>query len=346
MRALLKPVVARELGIVLLKPGSELMSLFSCERVLVESQPAGMERLPAGRVPDVRQPLACDESLRPFFLDEKVIKAAGGLSGLDYWLLRYGGSCCQWPHSDYHYHELTILRHEPGSVLLCGHCDNHLRDHYSEQLAELARCNVISWIINSIMVALNQDPSRELSLAELCWWSVRMGVTDAIPESVASRALRIPSEGHQSVMHECDIEPGLTATSIITAKASTVTVNMPPAQVPEIKPVVGVLVDPESPQTYMKRPKRIRWTAPRYLEWIKTQPCECCGKPSDDPHHLIGWRQGGMATKAHDIFAIPLCRQCHTELHNDPVKFERKHVPQPVMIIRVLDRAYGLGVLA
>ena len=46
MRALLKPVVARELGIVLLRPGSELMSLFSCERVLVESQPAGMERLP------------------------------------------------------------------------------------------------------------------------------------------------------------------------------------------------------------------------------------------------------------------------------------------------------------
>ena len=136
MRTLLKPVVARELGIVLLKPGSELMSLFSCERVLVEIQPAGMERLPAG-----------------------------GLSGLDYWLLRYGGSCCQWPHSDYHYHELTTLRHEPGSVLLCGHCDNHLRDHYSEQLAELARRNVISWIINSIMVALNQDPSRELSLA-------------------------------------------------------------------------------------------------------------------------------------------------------------------------------------
>lgn len=163
MRALLKPVVARELELCC-SPGSELMSLFSCERVLVESQPAGMERLPAGRVPDVRQPLACDESLRPFFWMKKVIKVAGGLSGLDYWLLRYGGSCCQWPHSDYHYHELTTLRHEPGSVLLCGHCDNHLRDHYSEQLAELARCNVISWIINSIMVALNQI------LPENCRW--------------------------------------------------------------------------------------------------------------------------------------------------------------------------------
>ncbi|WP_368918072.1 hypothetical protein, partial [Citrobacter sp. FDAARGOS_156] len=227
MRALLKPVVARELGIVLLKPGSELMSLFSCERVLVESQPASMERLPAGRVPDVRQPLASDDSLKPFFLDEKVIKAAGDLSGLDYWLLRYGGSCCQWPHSDYHYHELTTLRHEPGSVLLCGHCDNHLRDHYSEQLSELARRNVVNWIINSIMVALNMDSSRELSLAELCWWAVRMGITDVIPESVASRALRIPSEEHQSVMRECDIKPGVTATSIITAKASTIPVNLP-----------------------------------------------------------------------------------------------------------------------
>ena len=61
---------------------------------------------------------------------------------------------------------------------------------------------------------------------------------------------------------------------------------------------------------------------------------------------LFGWGQGGMATKAHDIFTIPLCRQCHTELHNDPVKFEQNHVPQPVMIIKVLDRAYGLGVLA
>ena len=121
MRALLKPVIARELGIVLLKPGSELMSLFSCERVLVESQPASMERLPAGRVPDVRQPLASDESLWPFFLDEKVIKAAGGFSRLDYWLLPYGGSCSQCPHTDYQYHDITTLRHEPASLLLSAH---------------------------------------------------------------------------------------------------------------------------------------------------------------------------------------------------------------------------------
>ncbi|EKS54528.1 putative cytoplasmic protein [Citrobacter freundii ATCC 8090 = MTCC 1658 = NBRC 12681] len=230
MRALLKPVVARELGVVLLKPGSELMSLFSCECVLVESQPAVMERLPAGRVPDVRQPLASDGSLRPFFLDEKVIKAAGGLSGLDYWLLCYGGNCCQWPHSDYHYHELTTMRHEPGSVLLCGHCDDHLRDHYSEQPAELAIGN--------------------------------------------------------------------------------------------------------------------RWTAPRYLAWIKTQPCESYRRPADDPHHLIGHGQGGMGTKAHDLFVIPLCREHHDELHADSVAFEAKYGDQLLLIFRVIDRALAIGVLA
>ena len=87
---------------------------------------------------------------------------------------------------------------------------------------------------------------------------------------------------------------------------------------PATKPVVTLNVDPESPQTQMKRPKRIRWVKPEYLRWVKTQPCECCGMPSDDPHHLIGHGQGGMGTKAHDSFTLPLCRKHHTELHNDP----------------------------
>lgn len=101
MRALLKPVIARELGVVLLKPGSELMSLFSGNRVLVERQPESMNSYATGRVPDALQPLACEPTLRPFFLNEKVIEAAGGLSGLDYWLLNHAGGRCQNEHSDY-----------------------------------------------------------------------------------------------------------------------------------------------------------------------------------------------------------------------------------------------------
>ncbi|WP_039028979.1 DUF968 domain-containing protein [Leclercia adecarboxylata] len=343
MRALLKPVIARELGVVLLKPGSELMPMFISGRVLVESQPASMASCETGRVPDLRQPLAANPSLRPFFLHEKVITAAGGLAGLEYWLLRHGGGTCQYQHSDYHYHELTTMRHEPGAILLCGHCDNRLREQYTERLAEMARQNVIDWVLDIARVALALDKARELSLAELCWWAVRNGVTDALPESVARDALRLPAE--KQTYRESEIVPAVPATSIIADKARSLP-SGPAATPPAIKPIVGVLVDPESPQTFMKRPKRTRWENAKYLAWVKTQPCECCGKPSDDPHHLIGWGQGGMATKAHDIFAIPLCRQHHTELHNDPVKFERKHGSQPAMIIRVLDRAYALGVLA
>lgn len=343
MRALLKPVIAKELGIVLLKPGSELMPMFISGRVLVESQPASMTSFETGRVPDLSQPLAMNPALRPFFLHQKVITAAGGLAGLEYWLLRHGGGACQYELSDYHYHELTTMRHEPGAILLCGHCDNRLREQYTERLAELARQNVIDWVLDIARVALALDKARELSLAELCWWAVRAGVTDALPESVAREALRLPVA--KETYRESEIVPSVPATSIIADKARALP-SGPAATPPAIKPIVGVLVDPESPQTFMKRPKRTRWENAKYLAWVKTQPCECCGQPSDDPHHLIGWGQGGMATKAHDIFAIPLCRQHHTELHNDPVKFERKHGSQPAMIIRVLDRAYALGVLA
>lgn len=328
---------------MLLKPGSELMPMFISGRVLVESQPASMASFETGRVPDLRQPLAANLALRPFFLHEKVIASAGGLAGLEYWLLRHGGGACQYQHSDYHYHELTTMRHEPGAILLCGHCDNRLREQYTERLAELARQNVIDWVLDIARVALALDKARELSLAELCWWAVRVGVTDALPESVAREALRLPVA--KETYRESEIVPSVPATSIIADKARALPAG-PAATPPAIKPIVGVLVDPESPQTFMKRPKRTRWINEKYLAWVKAQPCECCGRPSDDPHHLIGWGQGGMATKAHDIFAIPLCRQHHTELHNDPVKFERKHGSQPAMIIRVLDRAYALGVLA
>lgn len=62
----------------------------------------------------------------------------------------------------------------------------------------------------------------------------------------------------------------------------------------------------------MLRPKRRRWVNEKYTRWVKTQPCACCGKPADDPHHLIGHGQGGMGTKAHDLFVLKeLCQHCH-----------------------------------
>ncbi|MGT5733938.1 hypothetical protein ACRWEM_27055, partial [Escherichia coli] len=67
-----------ELGLVIVKPGHESMPVFQNTRVLVEPEPKSMRNMPSGGVPAVRQPLAEDKSLLPFFSDERVIRAAGG----------------------------------------------------------------------------------------------------------------------------------------------------------------------------------------------------------------------------------------------------------------------------
>ncbi len=134
-----------------------------------------------------------------------------------------------------------------------------------------------------------------------------------------------------SVTRESDLVPSVPATSIIQDKA---------------KKVLALKVDPESPESFMLRPKRRRWVNEKYTRWVKTQPCACCGKPADDPHHLIGHGQGGMGTKAHDLFVLPLCRKHHDELHADTVAFEEKYGSQLELIFRFIDRALAIGVLA
>lgn len=52
-----------------------------------------------------------------------------------------------------------------------------------------------------------------------------------------------------------------------------------------------------------------------YLDWVKTQWCVSCGRPADDPHHVIGHGLSGMATKVSDYLSFPMCRVCHSELH-------------------------------
>lgn len=329
MRVILTPEIAPRLGLALFRPGSDVMALFHQGRVLIECVPEHLKHLPSGIVPAAPQPLSGDKALLTFFTNARVIQAAGGLSTLNASLLREDG--CQYPHGDYHHHEKVIMSYPPGSIRVCWHCDNKLREQATELLADLAHRNVVEFVIASALRNLGFDDTHQLTLPELCWWAIRYDLVDCLPEGMARKALRKPEEPILSVYKESDIVPSLPATSIIQDK---------------VKPVLTLKVDPESPGTFMRRPKRIRLEKPTYLQWVKTQPCEGCGSPADDPHHLIGWGQGGMGTKAHDFLSIPLCRTCHTELHNDPVKFEQKHGSQPAMIIRVIDRACSLGVLA
>ncbi|MCL7000726.1 DUF968 domain-containing protein [Escherichia coli] len=180
-------------------------------------------------------------------------------------------------------------------------------------------------------VLLEPEPERYSSFASGAVPAASQPLADALPESAARKALRLPKPVVPSVTRESDLVPSVPATSIIQDKA---------------KKVLALKVDPESPESFMLRPKRRRWVNEKYTRWVKTQPCACCGKPADDPHHLIGHGQGGMGTKAHDLFVLPLCRKHHDELHADTVAFEEKYGSQLELIFRFIDRALAIGVLA
>ncbi|RIF75871.1 hypothetical protein UQ94_17185, partial [Shigella boydii] len=130
MRALLTPEIAPRMGIVLFRPGSELMPLFMQGRVLLEPEPERYSSFASGAVPAASQPLADDPAVRAVFRHEAVIRRAGGVECLESWLLREKG--CQWPHSDWHSENMTTMRHAPGAIRLCWHCDNLLRDQFTE----------------------------------------------------------------------------------------------------------------------------------------------------------------------------------------------------------------------
>ena len=267
--------------------------------------------------------------MQELFLNERVIQRAGGLSSLDAWLERKFE--CQWPHNEWHSKDFTVMRHPPGSIRLCWGCDNQLREQTTERLAGIAMQNLVKWLLERVNIMLGFSEDHTLTLPEFCWWMVRNDLADLIPESVASKALRIKPDSHSSVMRESDIVPSLPATEILQEK---------------VKKVVSVKVDPESPESFMLRPKRRRWVNENWTRWVKSQLCVCCNKQADDPHHLIGHGQGGMGTKAHDLFVIPLCRAHHDELHADPVAFEAKYGDQLTLLFRFLDRALAIGVLA
>ncbi|MEF4109150.1 DUF968 domain-containing protein [Escherichia coli] len=329
MKALLTPEIAPMAGVVLFRPGSELMWLFRQGRVVIETPGEQHEGMPSGLLPLVQQPLADDPCLQAVFEEPRVIQRAGGLSGLDAWL---GQKCeCQWPHNEWHAKDLTIMRHAPGSIRLCWGCDNQLRDQTTERLAGIARQNLVSWLLRTVSGHLGFNEDHELTVPEFCWWMVRNDLADLIPENLAARALQIKPDPIMSVMRESEITPSVPAAELLQEK---------------VKKIVAVKVDPETPESFMLKPRRRRWENEKYTRWVKTQPCVCCNKPADDPHHLIGHGQGGMGTKAHDLFVIPLCREHHDELHASPVAFEAKYGDQLTLLFRFLDRALAIGVLA
>jgi hypothetical protein len=81
----------------------------------------------------------------------------------------------------------------------------------------------------------------------------------------------------------------------------------------------------------------------RWVQHVRSLPCLACTLQTggNDPHHLLRTPDGrGMAQKSPDYWRVPLCRPCHSKLHErgneklfffragvDPVLWVAKHYP-------------------
>lgn len=333
MRALLTPFIQQELGVVILKPGAELLPYLS-GRLLVATEPEEFKALPSGRLPTTDQQLANDPRLLPFFEQERVINAAGGPRVLEAWVKQLKE--CQWHDpDDSHVQNLTTLRYGQRSIRLCWHHDNKLREHTLPRLDQLATGNLITWIISTVCSHFRLPEGHQLTMPELCWWAVVNEVSDLLPDSIARASLRmLPAVMKSGPTRESDITWTPNPIQIIESK------------VEQVKKVLALKIDDEPPASFMRIPKRYRWESAKWLKWVKSQQCCGCGSSADDPHHIIGHGQGGMGTKAHDLFTIPLCRACHDALHADMRVWEADHGSQIELWFHFMDRSISIGAMA
>lgn len=68
-------------------------------------------------------------------------------------------------------------------------------------------------------------------------------------------------------------------------------------------------------------PKRKPVRDPKYLKWIRTQPCIVCGKEGEtEAAHIRIGAHAGKGEKPGDDSCVPLCSDCHRWQHSEGEK--------------------------
>lgn len=338
MKAILTPYCQPELGLIILKPGAELLKkLCTGNRIIICQSGNEHAGIKSGIIQD-EQPLLNNKYIDSFILHDKVIDKLKNLYNFDYWLnQRYK---CQLEDGEYCHHELVNEKVGHSAIRVCWHHDKDLV--IDEKIKGIAERNLKSFLIESIITELKLGLDHQLSLQELGWWAVINKLYDIIPENMARLLHNRSVETIQSVYKESE----LIASDDRSGPRLSIESEKAYQHIQALtKPIKKINVDAESPESFMLRPKLKRWECEKYTQWVKTQPCVCCGKQADDPHHIIGYGQGKMGSKAHDIFTLPLCRFHHNELHADVEEWENKYGSQILLLIHFLDKVFGMKVI-
>lgn len=325
MKAILTPYYQSELGLIILKPGTELLKKLSNGNRIIISQAEDEHAGIKSGILQNDQKLLNNEYIDPFILHDTVVSKLKKLYSFDVWLnSRFN---CQLEGEEYCHHEFVNEKIGNSAIHICWHHNKDLI--IDDKIKAIAKRNLKQFLIDCIINQLKHNTNHQLSIQELGWWAVINHLYELIPENMARLLHGRQIEKIKSVYKESEI--------IAYDDRSTTRLKN------EIK---KIKLDPESPESFMLRPKMKHWECEKYTQWVKTQPCVCCGKQSDDPHHIIGYGQGKMGGKAHDIFTIPLCRKHHNELHQNVENWEQKYGSQLLLLFRFLDRAFGMCVIS
>ena len=325
MKAILTPYYQSELGLIILKPGTELLKKLSNGNRIIISQAEDEHAGIKSGILQNDQTLLNNEYIDPFILHDTVVSKLKKLYSFDVWLnSRFN---CQLEGGEYCHHEFVNEKIGNSAIHICWHHNKDLI--IDDKIKAIAKRNLKQFLIDCIINQLKHNTNHQLSIQELGWWAIINHLYELIPENMARLLHGRQIEKIKSVYKESEI--------IAYDDRSTTRLKN------EIK---KIKLDPESPESFMLSPKMKHWECEKYTQWVKTQPCVCCGKQSDDPHHIIGYGQGKMGGKAHDIFTIPLCRKHHNELHQNVENWEQKYGSQLLLLFRFLDRAFGMCVIS
>lgn len=267
-----------------------------------------------------------DSTLVSFFADRDVQKLIGPTS-------RYVDSLnkCQLADNGYCDHNLKTRTTGEGAIRLCWHHDN-LADT-DPNAFRIARLNSVRHGLQRVSHQLHGSvvPVTE---ADLCWWAVRNGVFELLPQSILDR--QFPRKATSKRL-------GLTGSIDTDARYNPETQQDQLARL--AKPAVLFSIDSDPPAMYMRNPKAQRWQSNEYIDFVLKQRCSVCGEPAEVAQHVIGHGEMKMGETGIDFFTFPLCKSHAKELRNNPLKWEGKHGNQLFHMKTTLKQAFDLGAI-
>lgn len=331
---LLTPYFQTEVGIVFYRIPPTVSPADFCERTLLQPAPTTLQTEKLGKIANFSGNATACEALVALAKSDKV-RSIVNIRRQYYGDLPYTTyvkkiQTCQCRDGKYCHPEKVLAETKNGLVQLCWHHDKERMDGNIsiEQLEKLADQNWQAFIADSIRKDLRKSSNAPIEFADLVLWVCLKGHIELLDEE----------EVRQFLGYEKQLD---------LSKESSIGFEKPNpiAKLHSVAAALKLKVDPEPPASFMAIPKLKRFENRKWLQFVKSQPCVCCGARADDPHHIIGHGGGKMGGKEHDLFTIPLCRIHHDELHRNVGRFEQQYGSQLALLYKFLDRAIGLGAL-